>query len=145
MKEILLTKGKVAIIDDEDFDRVSAYTWCFDRYACRGVWKSTKVYMHKFIFGKVPEEFLVDHINGNKLDNRKENLRLIGRRGNALNSNKKWGKSGIRGVVKHRNKWVAQIGRRDELGKPANGYIGIFETKELAQMAYEIERGKGIL
>lgn len=86
-KEIKLTKGMVAIVDAEDFDRINKSRWqtlkrkgCnrFDYRAMRGVRKNgvkKTIYMHREIMGN-PEGMTIDHINGNPLDNRKANLRV---------------------------------------------------------------------
>lgn len=77
MKRIPLTKGKFAIIDDEDFDLVSKYKWCFSNYAKRHKPRPSKgwILMHRLICGAKAGQY-VDHINKNKLDNRKDNLRI---------------------------------------------------------------------
>lgn len=88
MKKIKLSRGKVAIIDDEDFERVSQFKWYINEnaektklYAMRsklkseeGTVKGTKVYMHRFILQVVEKSAVIKHKNGNTLDNRKDNL-----------------------------------------------------------------------
>ena len=85
MIEIPLSKDKTTIIDDEDFGRVSKLTWhaagdgkslfhAVNSYRENGVNKS--VSLHRFLFDS-PSEFYVEHINGNSLDNRKTNLKLV--------------------------------------------------------------------
>jgi hypothetical protein len=93
MREIKLTKGMVALISDEDYDRVSALKWCVSQegrngakfYAIRGrrvdgKWK--KIRMHHFILGVTSDtlgEYVVDHIDGDGLNNQRENLQVITR------------------------------------------------------------------
>ena len=93
MKEISLTKGLVAIIDDEDFERVSRYKWVSLKnkrtvYASRSSdlkgGKKT-MYMHRFIMNP-PSDMQVDHINGDGLDNRRVNLRVCTQSQNLKNS-----------------------------------------------------------
>jgi hypothetical protein len=94
MKEIPLTQGKVAIVDDEDFDELNRYKWCADRgfgtwYAHRGGRtvdgvRGPKVKMHKQIL-VAPVGMEIDHINGDGLDNRRCNLRVATRRLNRYN------------------------------------------------------------
>ncbi len=100
MKKIKLSRGKTAIIDDEDFERVSQFKWYINEnaektklYAMRSRLKSeeetvtgTKVYMHRFILQIVEKSAVIQHKNGNTLDNRKENL-VIKKR--AVNKKKK--------------------------------------------------------
>lgn len=124
MKEIPLTRGYVAIVDDENFDLISSYRWNASEvfpgkvYASRsrrlGETGSSMIYMHRFILNP-PSGMIVDHINRNTLDNRLENLRQCGFSINSINSAiSKKNKSGYRGVCwdKERRKWVAQ-GRRN--------------------------------
>jgi hypothetical protein len=90
MKEILLTQGKVALVDDDDFIKVSSGTWCAQRakttfYAHGHIPHRKKIIsMHRFIMGD-PEGKEIDHINGNGLDNRKENLRIVSHQENMIN------------------------------------------------------------
>lgn len=71
--EIPITKGFIAIVDSEDFYYLSQFKWYYnDGYAERKE-NGKHVRMHREI-KSVPENFLIDHINGDKLDNRKSNL-----------------------------------------------------------------------
>lgn len=104
---IILTKGAFATIDREDFDKVKSYKWSLSSngYAVRGVKikgtrKTNIVLMHREILGlTIQESPQVDHINRNKLDNRRENLRPATASTNALNTElRSSNKSGYRGV-----------------------------------------------
>jgi hypothetical protein len=83
MKEILLTQNQVALIDDDDYERVNQYKWCVQRtkgasYAVRKVvsgGRQEHILMHRFILGVSERKICIDHINFNGLDNRKENIR----------------------------------------------------------------------
>lgn len=137
MREIPLTKGKVAIIDDEDYPKVSEYKWCYSTgYAVsRRIEGGQKVIllMHRLIMD-APKELVTDHINHDRLDNRRANLRLCTRHQNNCNmpmrSNNK---SGYKGVYWRaaRNKWQANV--RYE-GKEY--YLGLFENLNEAALAY---------
>lgn len=84
-----------------------------------------------YINGVWPEE-MIDHINGNKLDNRFSNLRLATRSQNASNtSRRRTNSSGYKGVVKYKNKWKAQITHKQKVH-----YLGLYDTKEEAHEAY---------
>mgnify|MGYP001594937357 CR=1 FL=1 len=83
-KIILLSKGKVAIIDYDDYEKVSKYKWCFSgKYAVR-VKQGKTILMHRFIMS-TPKGFDTDHINDNGLDNRKSNLRICSHSQNLMN------------------------------------------------------------
>src|SRR5260221_4970142 len=82
MKEVPLTQGKAALVDDEDYERVNQFKWYlveakYLRYANRSPYnkgKQSTLRMHRFILGLTDSKQHVDHINGNGLDNRKCNL-----------------------------------------------------------------------
>lgn len=101
------------IIDVDDLDRVlSEGRWYLrknDRYVAMG---RNGVLLHRFLLNP-PDDLAVDHINGDKLDNRKENLRILSHAANAQNraSANVSSKTGIRGVSwsKNMNKWWAQV------------------------------------
>lgn len=95
MKEILLTQGNVAIVDDEDFDRLMQHSWHigiygYKIYAIRMTHLPNrhKVFMHKEVLA-VPEGFVADHIDGNSLNNQKRNLRFVTVKQNARNRKKR--------------------------------------------------------
>ena len=122
MKTIQLTNGMFTLVDDEDYERLVAMgKWYFstDLYAINGKSyrkennKSATVFvrMHRIILNAKPGEF-VDHVNGDKLDNRKSNLRICTIAENTRNAGaRKNNKSGFKGVHfdKSRGKFTAQI------------------------------------
>lgn len=87
MKEIKLTKNQVAFVDDEDFDRISQRPWYFrDGFAMRSKRKPVTeggtiehIRMHREVLGVGPSTNVI-HVNGNRLDNRRANLRTAGQR-----------------------------------------------------------------
>ncbi len=127
-------------MDDSDFEIVSQFkwyarTWKGRTYAARsgGSRNTRKVSMHRFIMGE-PEGMDVDHKNGDKLDNRRENLRVCTRSQNIQNSRKHSdNKSGYKGVCWEtgNNRWKAQICKD---GKKM--VIGYFTDKKSAALAY---------
>ncbi len=141
-RKILLTQGKYAIVDADDYQRLSKYKWriCGDgrwtHYATRGIKRGGKwrnIRMHREII-KVPEGMVIDHINGNGLDNRKVNLRAATIAENGWNSRKRKSKSKYRGVwwQKQLKKWRVEIwfnGNRK--------HIGYFENVREAAKAYD--------
>jgi len=118
MKKIKLTKNKFTIVDDEDFELLNQFKWFYNNlgYAVRSKKrknsrKSDTIYMHRVI-NKTPFDFFTDHINQNKLDNRKTNLLAVSGIENGRNRGKpKHNTSGFKGVAwdKSRNKWIAYL------------------------------------
>lgn len=90
MKEIKLTKGKIAVVDDEDFESLNKFKWLsYNRYAARATYvtgdgKQTWIFMHRFL-KNCPKNLQVDHINRNTFDNRKCNLRIATHQQNSFN------------------------------------------------------------
>lgn len=91
--EIPLTRGYVALVDPEDFERLSSLKWTVQcqgrlRYAYRNVrqpdGKLRPLYLHRLILD-APPGLTVDHINGDGLDNRRQNLRLATHADNCCN------------------------------------------------------------
>lgn len=125
MKRIKLTQQKFAIIDNNDFDWLNQWKWFYNNqgYAVRSKYirssgygkkdgKSMTIYMHNLI-NKTPSNLETDHINRNKLDNRKENLRSVTRNQNQMNLGLiRSNTSGFKGVgwSKKNQNWVAYIG-----------------------------------
>jgi hypothetical protein len=119
MKEIKLTKGLFTKVDDKDFEWLNQFRWCCDAngYVVRHEQKSEyglnprkMIKMHKFIL-KPSEGKMTDHINQDKLDNRRINLRVVDNHTNQRNS--KIGirnKSGFKGVYfdKKYKRWCAR-------------------------------------
>jgi hypothetical protein len=103
-QEIRLSQGKVAIVDDADYELVGGHKWSALRrrggryyYAIRGI-NGRSVAMHRLIMDAPPALF-VDHINGDGLDNRRANLRLCTNAQNLWNSKRSSSnKTGFRGV-----------------------------------------------
>lgn len=135
MKEIPLTRGQYAIVDDADYEALSQHRWHAIKPA--GTYYATRrngakhVYMHRAVLETTGP---VDHINGNGLDNRRDNLRPATTAQNQWNTEKQANNtSGYKGVTydKRARKWKAYIG--------VNGkrlHLGYFSTAEEAAIAY---------
>lgn len=150
--KIRLSRNLFALVDQEDFDWLSKFSWCADskgyavRHELRTEYqdKNRKMQkMHREIMlkhGLIIESKFVDHINGNKLDNRKINLREATNSQNQANSKiSSNNKTGYRGVIlKNQDNnfnitkpWAAQIyvsGKRI--------FKGMFKTAEEAAIEY---------
>lgn len=137
MIEIELTRGMKALVDDDDFDRISELNWqCSSKgYALTKVridGRRVPYLMHRFIMNFPDKE--IDHINNNKLDNRKENLRLCDRNENCQNASKyKNNTSGYKGV--DFNKKTGKFRTRIQHNKKSIE-IGLFNTAKEAAIAY---------
>jgi hypothetical protein len=146
MKKIKLTQGKFALVDDEDFEWLNRWKWHLNGqgYACRTVYvigsgrknqKCNRIRMHRLI-NNTPESFQTDHINRNRIDNRKINLRTVTDQENKFNLSLKINNtSGYRGVTwdKQTNKWMAQIaasGKNHKLGRFINIKDAIIARKK---------------
>jgi hypothetical protein len=139
-REVQLTRGIVAIVDDADYNLVLQSKWfaTTNGYAARTVrgldGKNIRIHLHRFIMGVTDPKSHVDHINGNGFDNRRSNLRICSHAENRCN-NKVYAnnKSGFPGVAwsKCAGKWQAYItaGRKRK-------HLGLFESKERAYAAY---------
>jgi hypothetical protein len=137
---ITLTKGKVALIDTEDLLKIAGHSWYFQSgYAATSIGgrKNKKmIYMHRLIMGITDNKIRIDHINHDKLDNRKQNLRACSHSENGKNlpvrksSNKT---SKYKGVYfdKSRDKWTARI-KVDYKGI----FLGRFDDEKQAALAY---------
>jgi len=142
MKEIQLTKGMVALVDDEDFERVNKFKWYTFQshkvnYAVRDIHIGKikyRIRMHNLIMNYSPDDILVDHKDGDGLNNQKYNLRFCTHSQNNMNKRPQiGGSSKYKGVHfdRSRNKWTAQIWRNN-----VYFYIGRFKTEIEAAKAY---------
>lgn len=143
MKEVSLTQNKTSLVDDEDYELVSKYKWCAskdhnrDKYYAKsrnkeGDWHKS-VLMHRLIIDVSPEQ-QVDHINGNGLDNRKENLRICNSSENQQNSSCARGKSKYKGVTwnKNENLWLVRI-----MYKGKRLFLGYYKNEIEAAKIYD--------
>jgi hypothetical protein len=141
MKEIPLTQGSVAIIDDADYELVSQYKWQLSPnkntgYASHAFSKKGKyyrLYMHRLITGASADKE-VDHINHNGLDNRRANLRVCSEQENKWNRVHPIGKSGFKGVH-----WYRPTGRWRAIIVIDNRFkhLGIFDDPRDGAAAYD--------
>jgi len=130
MKQIELTQGKVTLVDDEDYDRLSQLKWYANPphetdlsfYACHKPANSKYVSMHRLILN-APDGVHVDHIDGDGLNNQRSNLRLCTHQQNSMNRRlSRNNTSGYKGVSWHKKdkKWNVRIrinGKRIQIGQ----------------------------
>lgn len=134
MMTIPLTRGMAAIVDDEDYEFLNTYNWCYATcgYALSRTKNPKGDYMHRLIIGAKKGEF-VDHKNLNKLDNRRSNLRICSKKDNQHNQRGRGGSSSFKGVSlrKDTNKFTAYIWNDS---KKYN--LGCFDNEIEAAKAY---------
>jgi hypothetical protein len=117
-------------VDPDDFDRFGDTHWCLapNGYVFKHLNGKPRRYLHREIMGLTLGDGLeVDHRNGNPLDNRRSNLRIVSRAGNAQNVHSIRPRSGYRGVCLHNGRWQAT---QQLSGK--THYLGRFDTPEEA-------------
>ena len=137
VKMIPLTQGKFAVVDAEDYERLMKWSWCIgsknEPYAVGKV--NRKMFqMHRYIMN-APKDMEVDHVNGQRLDNRKCNLRICTRIENARNSKFREGfTSKYKGVSWHKkaNKWIANITINYK-----QVYLGLYDSELEAAQVYD--------
>jgi hypothetical protein len=145
MKYIELVGGNIAIVDNDNYDWLNQWKWYrhSEGYAVRvqhvklgfKKYKNKTIRMH-ILVNKTPSGFQTDHLNENRLDNRRCNLRTCTKSENMQNRGKTAiNTSGYKGVYLNKRvkikKWMSMI--------QANGksiYLGYFKTKKEAALAY---------
>lgn len=143
-RTIQLTNGMTAKVDADDFLALNELTWQAFRATHSRNWYAVRNYgtkpnqktvrMHRQIMGVTDPKVFIDHINGDSLDNRRCNLRIVTHSQNHMNerlrSDNASGFKGITRVTTKSERWQANI--------TANGktlYLGCFKTKEEAYAA----------
>lgn len=131
---IPLTQGRETLVDADDVEFLGQFNWRWDSRQTR-IGYATRLNpsygMHRHLT-KCPEGYVVDHINGNSLDNRKENLRIATHRENAQNQKKhRSGKLVGCSYDKQKKKWRAAI----RVNGPQK-ILGCFKTEYEAHQAY---------
>lgn len=149
-KQIQLTQGYCAIVDDEDFDYLNQFKWHKAAegpsrkrrgiYAQRKIkavgakYRQRTILMHRIILGEDDPAIQIDHRDGNGLNNTRSNLRRATRTQNAQNRQVCLGRSGYKGVFDRKTdtKWRAMICINHHLT-----HLGTFDDKESAARAYD--------
>ena len=141
MKKILLSQGKFALVDDCDYEWLSQWPWCCHSagYAVRAGWQSGRhfiILMHRVILERMgfTDFVLPDHINGEKCDNRRSNLRPATRSQNKANRGIQCNNTtGYKGVS-----FMSRAGKyRAYANKHGKQYhLGLFDDPKEAARAY---------
>ena len=140
VKEVPLTRGKVALVDAEDYEYINQWKWRTrvdgnSLYAMRQVksmGKTQTVLMHR-VLNKTPKGCHTDHINCNGLDNRKENLRTVTQKQNQQNRASRYGASRYKGVNPKNSRWRARIRVDKKLI-----HLGYFDSEIDAAKCYDV-------
>ena len=149
MKKIELTKGKFTLVDDEDYDFLMRWKWQYMNvgYAGRSKYAGMKngkefnecLYIHRLVTN-AEKGFEVDHIDHDKLNNQKKNLRVVTSSQNKMNGNSRVGSTskykGVSWDAKN-NKWQAGIHYE---GKKV--FLGRFNSEDDAAEAYNKKAGE---
>jgi len=147
VREIPLTRGQVALVDDGDYERVSKFKWYALWDPSRRTYRALRnkqenesengkrglIYLHRFIM-KVPKGKDIDHRDRDPLNNQKNNLRICTRAQNNMNKLKREGYSSeYKGVSwnKQKLKWEASIGKDYK-----KHHLGLFTDETDAAIAY---------
>lgn len=148
MREISLTQGKVALVDDEDYEKLNYFSWSLisspgKLYARRVIKVNNEqkaILMHREIMN-APKHMQVDHVNNDGLDNRKENLRLATNQQNKFNQKAahKNNKLGIKGVRWHEK--AKKFQARIQVDKKIM-HLGLFDILADADQSYRIAENK---
>lgn len=144
--EVPLTRGKVAKVDRQDMLIIGGFTWCarpstgnHSHYALRSqrtAGPTRTIYMHRWIM-EPPPGMVVDHINGDGLDNRRSNLRVCVQGQNVANRTRRavMPVSGFIGVCRNGTiRWAARVGGANSTMR---SHLGQFDTAEEAARAYD--------
>lgn len=136
-KPIIYNTPKIpsdVLIDEEDrevLEKQGRWNVCKKSGYARMTRNNKSISMHRHIwqnkFGTIPDGMQIDHINGNRLDNRKDNLRLV------TNQENQWNQRKAKGCHWNNNlkKWIATIGVNGKLK-----HLGCFDSEEEARNAY---------
>jgi len=144
-RKIPLTQGCFAIVDPVDYPHLIKYKWRLCRtkgkhtlYAERSIRKAngkfSRLLMHRQLIPDVPAGFVIDHINGSGLDNRRANLRLATVAQNAWNTKPRKSLTGLKGVsfAKDKNCWRSSI-----VVNGCRKHLGYFKSPADAARAYD--------
>jgi HNH endonuclease len=137
MKEIKLLRGELAQVDDDVYDELNKYSWYLNKGSVTNSYMGQKFYMHHEIIGKPPPGLIVDHIDGNVLNNQRNNLRFVSYAVNRQNQHKPpVSSSGFFGVswypTRRKNPFKATI-----IHNKKSIYLGWYSTAVEAATVYD--------
>lgn len=142
--KIHTSNGQIILVDDDDYDRLIKINWSAEKqktgnyYGINRKRKTGRLYIHRMIMNLTDKNLYVDHIDGNGLNNKKENLRIVTCLQNSWNKKSKYNSSSkFLGVCKCGKKWMATIKYKDE-----KKVIGTYNCEKEAALNYNIWAAK---
>lgn len=135
MKIIPLNNDKYSLVDADDFKQLSKYKWHVNSNGyCTGFINGKNIRMHRYILNISNPKVMIDHANGDKLDNRKSNLRFCSAKENSRNVKKHKGISRYKGVFPDikTGKWRVAIKENDKVE-----YFGHYDDEVFAAKVYD--------
>lgn len=141
-KLIPITKDKYCKVSPEDYERLSSMRWIYRRSGYAERWeyindKKCLKRMHTWIIYPLPG-YEVDHINGDKLDNRRENLRACTHKQNCRNFPKfSTNKTGYKGVARNSKKYGG-VYRAQIMVNYKQKFLGYYDNPDDAARAYDL-------
>lgn len=142
MKKIKLTRGKFALVDDENFEWLNQWKWKAQKSTRGNSWYANRVQytpykkmilMHRLILGLTDQNIWCDHKDHNGLNNQQFNLRECNRSQNTANKRSS-GSSKYLGVFSYKGKWRAAVKHNNVLY-----YLGTFSKEIDAAYAYNVK------
>jgi hypothetical protein len=135
MRELKLNKNKIALVDDEDFEFLNMFNWKIRiENGAETVYCSMK--LHKFLAKtyQFDTKDVIDHKDGNRLNNQKNNLRPASRKENSRNMKVRKNTTGFKGVYPNlnKNRFVVKIFVNNK-----QMHLGVFDTAEEAAKVYD--------
>lgn len=140
----LMICGNEVLVDEDTYMQIKDYTLYITENNYVYYWKTSEqmVYLHRFVAGVSEKRKVVDHIDGNRFNNRKENLRICSQAENLCNRTKFATRNGVccnsqfKGVTAVKRKgeiiaWKAQISKNSEMY-----YIGTYKSEIEAALSY---------
>lgn len=140
MKLILTKHGQEIVVDDDIYEQCNNRQWRVDKggYARNNPWvngKTVTVYLHRLVMKADSSKTIVDHINGDKLDNQRSNLRFVTQEQNKFNR-----KATVGTPCPYKGVTINSSSKRpykaDIFYRGVHHYLGVFATAEEAAQAY---------
>ena len=149
MKEIVPSNSKLKIkVDDEDYPLLSRFKWYVSDtgYAITQIWGTKHIRMHHLIWGPSSQpKLVIDHLNNDRLDNRKSNLRLCSQKENSNNRKEvkgySWDKTKNKYIVRYKDKFYGRYVTKKEAEEAFKKACAGVEYKPQARRRYMLPKG----